>query len=408
MPNTPPIYDGQAGDEQTPPELESIERRLVLDATLWELEAPAETHLEEYARQVALLERPPEAAIDTVAGTDTDARLRTLDLGVLEGLSTTRHMTPAPRVRRPRVRLTLAVMLLVAALALSVLARFTVFNPPHHATEPTPTATMLPITTPSATTTSTTPATGAATPGGTGSASAPGDVTQVIVGTGPTTWTDYCDGPRTFNLMATFDLAPDSPAETITYRWLRSDGYVSPVASVQYTPTNPSNVMAPDSTWSLQPAQGDGSWRWVAVEVLSPNAITSAHSELQLTCTWALHDTTATLASGGTGTNPPSYDCQAGGDQTFTFSGVINVDADSQSHTITYHWLRSYGTQTTQGPDQSVTMAPGQLSASVQDDVWVVHQSDPNSTQPYTDTVVVTSSSGVVAYGAQISKSCTG
>lgn len=417
MPKFPPFSDGRA-DAALSPELEVIERRLVLDAALWELDAPAESHLEDFARRVAVLERPVDTASDTASaaatgatpGASADAWLRTLDLGVLEAAETEPETPRRPELRaralatRPHARLTLAVVLLVAALALSVLARFAVFSPPHHGAEPTPTAS--PRATPHATTTPTTPATGvgAGAGGSVGPPSAPGDVTRVIIGPGLESWTTYCNGPQAFPLTAGFEVTPNSPAETITYRWLRSDGYVSPVESVQYTPIHPSNVLV-RSSWALQPAQGDGSMRWVNIEVLSPNAITGVPFDLQLTCTWAVSDTKATVVSGGMGGNFPQYDCQAGGDQTFTSAGVINVDADSQSHTITYHWEQWNGTQTTQGPDQSITLAPGQLSASVPDDVLVLHQSDPKS-NGYGDAVVVTSTPGVTTYGTQIIKSC--
>ena len=203
-----------------------------------------------------------------------------------------------------------------------------------------------------------------------------------------------------FTLMATFWFAPGAPGGTITYRWLRGDGYIGPSQSVTYNPgavalTDPASL-----EWDVPAASADGTDKWAAIEVLSPNAVTSPHGTFQATCTYSVQGPHATV-DGTNGSQSANYDCNAKGDQTFTFSGTVTINAGPGSHTVQYRWSRSTGA--TSGP-LSAAVPPGATSVSVQPDSWVVHASDPMG--QWTDQLVLDSPATVSTSQITIYKGC--
>lgn len=359
--------------------------------------------------------------------------LRTRDVGVFEGAppeyvaaaDTASQKAGAGAPRRPRGWL--AYMVFVVVVLLALLIRFAVFNTPPAASthsqaaasvsSPTattaatvdlsPTVTPSPGITPNATLPVNTGGGPVPTPG----AEMPFTVTAAEISSAPTTYDGYCAPPDT--MIEHFEggvyVPGTTPGGTITYRWRFSNGTITPVQSVLIGPTNrplyygAANDQLITGEWAVDPATADGSRKWAEFEVLTPSHLLSPPTYFWFKCEYAIRSATASV-SGGNGGTPPTYSCTDGGDQTFTFTGTISVFSDPHSHTVTYHWLRYDGTQ---GPDQSVTLSPGQYSANVQPDTVVVSKAkalantQQYGTQPEWEQIIVTSSSGVPTYQAQ-------
>jgi hypothetical protein len=236
----------------------------------------------------------------------------------------------------------------------------------------------------------------------------PFTVTAAEISSAPTTYDGYCNPPETMiERFQGFVYVPGTtPGGAITYRWRFSNGTVTPTQSTRIGPTNrplfygAANDQNIEGQWAVAPATADGSSKWAKFEVLTPSHLLSPPTYFNFKCEFMLRMPSAS-ASGGSGGAPPQYACASGGDQTFTFTGTINVFPDPHSHTITYHWQRSDGSR---GPDQSVTMGPGVASASVQPDTVVVshEQAVANFTQygaqPLWEKIVVTSAPGIESY----------
>lgn len=366
------------------------------------------------------------------ASTAPGGQLRTRDVGVFEGSPsgysmavdtvnprsasrTTRRGVPG----RPRGWMAYAVFLMVVLLAF--LIRFAVLQAaPVTSTraqiasdttataDQTATATPSPGITPNATLPVNTGGGPVPTPG----PEMPFTVTAAQAGSSPTTYVGNCDPTDMMNerLDGGVYVPGTTPGGTITYRFRFSDGRVTPVQSVLIGPTNmPAYYMAANSQlievqWVVDPATADGSRKWAEFEVLTPSHLLSAPAYFWYTCEYMVRSSTASV-SGGTGGVAPQYDCIAGGDQTFTFTGVIRVFPDPHSHTVTYHWLRSDGTQ---GPDLSITFSPGQASATVQPDSVVVTHAEAVAPggKSMSEQIVVSSDPGTPTYGAGYFASC--
>ncbi len=340
----------------------------------------------------------PTSESPTEASMASGAPLRTRDVGVFEDLpSAADNANPLPTPRatgrgasasRPRGWLAYLVFLVLMLMAL--LLRFAVFNAPQATrtgsrvatstqppdatatTAPTAADTPLPGITPNATLPVSTGGGPVPTPG----PEIPFTVTAAEISTSPRTYDQACLPPETMpeNLQGAVYVPGTTPGGTITYRWRFSDGTITPVESVVIGPTNmPSfygaaNDQLIEGKWVIDPAIADGSSKWAKFEVLTPSHLLSPPSYFWFKCEFSVHDATSAVSI-GSGGSAPQYNCIAGGDQTFTFTGTIGIYPDPHSHTVNYHWLRSDGSQ---GPDLSVTLAPGQFSASVQPDIVVV------------------------------------
>ncbi len=368
----------------------------------------------------------------TIAPPAPEEDLRTQDLGLFGDQTPQEHHTAvAPlgataTARRPRGWLAYLVVLVMILLAL--LLRFAVFTsppPPQQATEPVSRNLSAPTSTTALTPPTATPSPGV-TPNATPGLPAGGGhpvptagpvgtftVTAAEASSSPTSSNGYCNPPMIEYFEGAVYVPGTTPGGTITYRWRFSDGTVTSVQSVVIGPTDmPSFYGAANNQnivgqWAIDPATADGSSQWGEFEVLTPSHLLSSPAYFQMTCDYGVQGATPSV-SGGTGP-AHDYDCAAGGDQTFTFTGTIAIDPDPQSHTITYYWLRSDGTQ---GPVESMTISPGQGSAAVQPDTVVVTQAEalanyPES-QPLWEEIIVTSSPGVPTtnLGAEYFASC--
>ena len=363
--------------------------------------------------------------------------LRIRDLGVFEDspleyatdadkiapTASSRTTSPGTAPRRHRGWMAYVVFLVVVVMAL--LIRFAVFSAPHGASGPAQGAAVKPS--PAATATAGLSPTNAPSLAVTPNATLPVDtgggpvptpgpeiafaVTAAEISAAPTTYDGYCDPPDTMieHFQGNVYVPGTTRGGTITYRWRFSNGTITPAQSALIGPTNrPSfygaaNDQLIEGQWAVAPATADGSSKWAEFEVLSPSHLLSPPTYFTFKCEFMLRTPSASV-SGGSGGAPPQYACGAGGDQTFTFTGTIDVFPDPHSHTITYHWLRSDGTR---GPDQSVTLGPGVASANAQPDTVVVSHDKAVAnctqygTQPQWEKIVVTSAPGIEGYPAQ-------
>jgi hypothetical protein len=107
-----------------------------------------------------------------------------------------------------------------------------------------------------------------------------------------------------------------------------------------------------------------GSPQWLELDITTPDPFT-LRVDFSALCTFSPQ--TPTMA-----VSPQSYNCAAGGNQTFTFTGNLRAYYAVGNHTITYHWKRYDGSVT---PDQTVTFAQGVTSLPAQSDTMVVNSS---------------------------------
>ncbi len=358
-------FDGR--EDQTPltPDLEALDRRLMLDAAQWDAESPDTGTLATYA--LTLANDPPSTAPVT-------------DGKVFSGPAPAPRITPRLRMqplapRQPSAWAAYIVTLgVVATMVLVLLGPWLL---PHASTvdNPTPTASMTAAATDTPLPTGT-PTSPTMTPG---SASAGFTVTRVIptldlvtmspggvgvwVSTDPTTLTSsVCPQTAPIDLAFTFDVSNQVNRGWITFRWRTSNGFVSDPIPFPFAGADGPPVIYRE--WDLPAIQANGA-QWVQVEVLQPNPIT-ARFNFQATCQFSVlrEDISA---------SPVAYNCAVGGDQTFTFTGSIVTSYAPGSHTVTYHWWQS---DLAVLPDQTVTFGEGVASMPVQPHQWIIHQTD--------------------------------
>lgn len=373
-------FGGQRSDElEIPADLQSLHEQLTRDGEAWDTAQSDADPLAEHARSLAQtghLFVPVEEESD-----DSEQSPTSPSLIVNDRLARSKH-------RRQRGLFPYVAVVALLALVGVGFSQFAFGHPKAHTGQALATATATDAI-PTATDTATAMASAApsTTPSGAGSGSSGLTVENVIVDTAPTTWTSSnCDPTMPFTAMVAFWTNERVTNGSITYEWLRSDGYVSDPITITYDDAQQpahgaSGPPMQQVTWDIPAAQGDGTTKWVGVKVLAPNSI-SGQGNLSLTCQFQLEDTQV-------GASPIGYDCRVLGDQTFTISGALKAGAGPGTNTVVYHWLRSTGVA---GPDQTVTFGPGTTSVPVNADVWVVHQSDPQAN--YWDELVVTSPSG--------------
>lgn len=400
MDDNPVLFDGSEDQKPLTPVMEALDRQLVQDAVERDAESPDTGMLATYAR--ALAEEP------TVS-----------DSALTSGSVPAPH-TPRLELLSPRQPSTWAAYLvtfgLVAAIALLLLWP-SLRSGTHIAHSPTPTAnaTAVPTETPLSAETPTprVPATATVGASSGGSSGAAFTVTHVIPAVNfsvtPNAWgdsnlttisNDGCGQTVKIGLSITFDTSNRVNQGKITYRWHRSDGFVSNPISFGFDDmSGPPLGYAPaqGGEWDFSSVQADGSARWVDVEVLEPNPIT-ARLNLQITCQFSIQ-------GASTSVRPAAYNCTAGGDQTFTFTSTILASYAPGNHAVSYHWLRSDGSVTA---DHTITFQQGVISAAAQPDSWVIHQSDTGPGNSRWDQLVVTSPSPSPATSQQvISISCS-
>lgn len=195
--------------------------------------------------------------------------------------------------------------------------------------------------------------------------------------------TNTC-GP-TFTVNTTFNIQLQVTASNIEY-YVRhsdgtSDGSIAQPLVLTASPPNTPGVMMNDS-WTFPYTLATGTPQWLELDILTPAPYT-VHVDFTALCTFSPQSPT-------TAVSPTSYDCAAGGNQTFTFTGTIQASYAAGSHTLTYHWRRYDGSVT---PDQTVTFAQGVTALTAQPDTMVINSSI-FPTAPVDD-LVVTDQAGV-------------
>lgn len=367
---------------EIPADLQGLHERLAADGEAWDAAQGDADLLVEHARSLA---QTGHLFVPVEDVTDDERFPSSQSLMVNDRLTRSKH-------RRQRGVFPYVAALALLALVVAGFSQFAFGHPKAHTGQALATATSAATATdipPTATSVAspTASAMPSTTPSGVGSDSSGLTVVNVIVDTAPTTWSSSnCDQTMPFRVMVAFWTNQRVTNGSITYEWMRSDGYVSAPITITYDDAQQpahgaSGPPMQQATWDVPAAQGDGTTKWMGVKVLAPNSI-SGQGNLSLTCQFQLEDTQVSASQN-------SYDCQVLGDQTFTISGALKAGAGPGTNTAVYHWLRSTGVA---GPDQTVTFGPGVTSVPVNADVWVVHQSDPQAN--YWDELVVTSPSG--------------
>lgn len=399
-------------DMPLPLDLRALEDRVIDDSLAWESIVPPADRLVEFARTLPTEgaphadESPAGGPVARPGGAPERIRHR-----VASGRAPRRHALAAYAAAFGLMALTSLLLVQLASLravGTSVPPRQVEATATVGLADPTstPPADRSPATTPEPT----------SSPTGQGSAAGSSGfaVTRAIVSVSPNTWeSDICSPTMPFTLSVRFNASSAPAPEPIIFRWLRSDGYTSapttvPAADIAITPNTPPHSSIYDTTWDIPAATGDGSQKWVAVEVLSPGHFVTQHTDVSLTCHFGEISTSASVVNttpgaGATGYSSSSYDCTLGGDQTLTFSGVISAYPGPGDHVVTYHWQRWDGSV---GPDETVTIPAGATTANAVSDVLVVHQADPGSPGAMSEKIVTTSPASLVEYEAQYFKNC--
>jgi eukaryotic-like serine/threonine-protein kinase len=155
---------------------------------------------------------------------------------------------------------------------------------------------------------------------------------------------------------------------TVSYRWIYSSGTPSPVQTLQASQAGTYQVSG-----GVVKASTTGTG-WAELQVTSPLSVTSSKASYELTCTAG----PVTIALGSRPASPDAVQCGTA-PPTFTISGQIQSSVAGQ---LSYHWLRSNGTQT---GTQTVSVTAGQ-TVTVSDSVTAA-----SDTYAGSDTLDVTS-----------------
>ena len=214
------------------------------------------------------------------------------------------------------------------------------------------------------------------------SASSNGDQAQ----SGPAFSLNTC-GP-TFTVDAAYTITLQPPATQMDYYVRHSDGTSDGSASQPLVMTfspKPGDASGGtlDTAWTFPYTSAIGSPKWVELDILKPAPLT-LREDFTALCMFSPQSPTLSVS-------PQGYDCAAGGNQTFTYTGNIRVYYAAGSHTVTYHWKRYDGSAT---PDQTVTFTQGVTSLPAQPDTMVVNSSV-FPTAPW-DSLMVTDQTGDV------------
>jgi hypothetical protein len=154
----------------------------------------------------------------------------------------------------------------------------------------------------------------------------------------------------------------EGPTALIYYYARNSDRSSTGSAAQPDTEWIPSGgtTMTITTTWQMSYTLANGAAQWTELDIVQPNQI-SYRASFKAVCAFSLM-TPQVSAS------PTSYNCAAGGDQTFTFTGTLEASftPDNTSHTVTYFW-----DGLTLTPTQTVTFPPGVTSMPAQPDVVI-------------------------------------
>lgn len=115
---------------------------------------------------------------------------------------------------------------------------------------------------------------------------------------------------------------------TVTYRWIRSDGASPPTETLTFSSAGTRTVT---STWQLG-RRDHPVTHWKAIEILTPNSMTSNHAEFTVPPLGGSVTHIAARVAGRTEVDPDHL--------RFDFEGRITVDSPM---TVTYRWIRSDG-----------------------------------------------------------------
>lgn len=166
-----------------------------------------------------------------------------------------------------------------------------------------------------------------------------------------------------------YTLTVQPPATEVHYYVRHSDGTSDGSAAQPHVITfvqNPveASAVSLDTSWTFPYTLATGSPQWLELDILTPAPFT-LRVDFTALCTFSPEFPTLAVT-------PQGYDCAAGGNQTFTFTGDLHASYAVGSHTITYHWKRYDGSVT---PDQTVTFAQGVTSIPAQPDTMVINSS---------------------------------
>ncbi len=181
----------------------------------------------------------------------------------------------------------------------------------------------------------------------------------------PPTAAVSCAAPAVFTFTGTLTVSQPGP---VSYRWIYSSGTPGAVHTLHASHAGSYQV----SGGVLQASTtGTG---WAELQVTNPLTVTSQKALYQLTCVTA----TVTLALASQPASPHTVQCGTA-PPTFTIFGQIKSSLAGQ---LTYHWVRSNGTQTAA---KTLSVGAGQ-TANVADSVTAA-----SDTYSGSDTLAVTS-----------------
>ncbi len=154
---------------------------------------------------------------------------------------------------------------------------------------------------------------------------------------------------------------------SIGYYFRTSDGssHGSAAHPLYYMIPSGGTDMTINTWWQMPYTQANGSAQWTELDIVQPNQI-SYRANYKALCVFS--PTTPHVS-----VSPTTYNCAAGGDQTFTVSGTLEATftPDNTSHTITYFWENDFSTHGTDTPTQTITFPPGVTSMPAQPDIVI-------------------------------------
>lgn len=187
-------------------------------------------------------------------------------------------------------------------------------------------------------------------------------VTGVTASVTPNSYTGGCASTLTFTFKAVITIPSGTSGGTVQYRWQRSDNASSTPQPVTFHGSTKTRTVT--TTWTLGSVYGNGTTFWEALQVTSPNSMTSNHATFSFHCI-PPGNVVAISAS----VTPTSYTCGAT-TVTFHFSATITIEGNSSDTTITYIWTFSDGGTV---KPVSVVIPAGSTSTTIST-TWTVGQ----------------------------------
>jgi hypothetical protein len=330
-------------DGELPVELETLERRLDLDGSLWREDVPADTELAELAATLPDDTRLTDAVID--AGGEVSGPILESDTTRTVSFATN---LPRRSSRRPPALVAVAATMVVVLLLALVLTTFARGQTRTGATagsgmatstaEGTGTSTATAA--PRATSTPTAPGHsggstgGGAGTGGTGGTSAP--TTTLPLSNAPlhvdglsitldrTSYVGACSDGMPFTVTLTVTVDPSQQGGDVQYKWLFDNNTDPNVHSFAFGPAQTTQTTT--YTYFETALNGDGSLHWIAAQVTGTNTLTSSQAGYSLKC---IRQFTGISGSA----TPASWSAPCGASQTFdfTFNTAITHGPDASA-----------------------------------------------------------------------------